>query len=114
MTESNNQPPAPANAPNNAPSNPSEPPDWYKNPPSWLQNQGNHNPPSSPPGRGDVMNAISGLPDQIVNAIREAFPPASAPQSPPADNAAPPSAPATPAEEPPGKVNSFAEWWWKR
>jgi hypothetical protein len=115
MAENDTGTPPPANVPGNT----SEPPDWYKNPPSWYNNNSSApppaNPPASPPAnRGDLMHAISGLPDQIVNAIREAFPPA-APQNPPAGNAAtPPPAPTPPPEETPGKTTSLAEWWFRK
>ena len=100
----------------------SQPPDWYKTPPSWLQNAPSNNPaPTAPPSgtnRNELRDAINGLPDQIVNAIREAFPPASTQQPTPSNagnsSPAPTPAPTPPAEKEPGRVNSFAEWWWRR
>jgi len=118
MTENNAGTPAPTA--DNA--NLSKPPDWYNTPPSWLQNAPTNNPtpPAAPSGanRNELRDAINGLPDQIVNAIREAFPPAST-QQPTSSNAgnspaAPTPASTPPAEQEPGKAMSFAEWWWKR
>jgi hypothetical protein len=61
-----------------------EPPDWYKNPPEWAKNPPANNPPANPPtnpggqqrGYGqDILTTLQALPEQIVNAIREATPP---------------------------------------
>lgn len=111
------------NSQNDTANSSSNPPAWYNTPPSWYNNSPSHPQPQSPPpnggpSRNDLMTAIGGLPDQIVNALREAFP-TTTPAQPPANNAPPPSnsQPASPppsTESEPNKPLSFAEWWWKR
>jgi hypothetical protein len=117
MSETENGTTPPANTGGNS----SEPPAWYNNPPEWLKNAPNNGaanaPQSAGPSRNDLMGAIGGLPDQIVNAIREAFPatpPANAPSNPPAsgESNAPANTPPA-AESTPGKSSSFADWWFK-
>jgi hypothetical protein len=120
MSESTPGTPPPANVPNTPPNNSSEPPSWYTTPPAWLNNapQGNISPPPGVQRNSDLMNAIGGMPDRVVDAIREAFPqqaPSTQPAAatpPPAENAAPAGTPA--AESTPGKSNNFADWWFGR
>ena len=55
-------------------------PDWYKNPPPWWNQQPSRPMPAQPqyggqptgPSNYDIMTAINGAPERIVNAIREA------------------------------------------
>src|ERR1043166_6436317 len=103
--ETQNQP---ANGSDNqqAPAWMSEPPAWMKEPPEWIKNgpgavpaqqtppaqTGNQNP------AGNLSAQIAGLPDTIVNALKEAFPAQQTPaqQQPPAQ----PNGPQTPAQTP--------------
>jgi hypothetical protein len=54
----------------------SNPPSWYNTPPSWINNP--PSPPAPPPantGSGstaDILTALQRMPEQVVNAIREA------------------------------------------
>jgi Sec-independent protein translocase protein TatA len=62
---------------NPSPAAPLPEPEWYKNPPSWWnqqrqQPQQQYTPPAPGPSNNDLFTAIKGLPEQVVNAIREA------------------------------------------
>lgn len=59
----------------------SDAPDWYKNPPSWYNqspsnsrptSQERHQDSSNNSGSADLLTAIQGLPERIVNGLREA------------------------------------------
>jgi hypothetical protein len=53
-------------------------PEWYKNPPSWWnQRQERQAPPpqnypTPGPSNNDLLTAMQRMPEQVVNAIREA------------------------------------------
>jgi hypothetical protein len=114
MGEPNSEATPPPNVGNDS----SATPDWYKNPPAWYQNSPAPQPPQNPgTNRSELISEISGLPDKIVNAIREAFP-TPTPGTPPTNNTAnttpEPSAQNSSSPDPtPGKRNSFAEWWFR-
>lgn len=121
MSEQNAGTNPPTNPPTNAPANnPADPPDWYKSPPAWLQQpqqpQQNAGVGQQVVSRGDLMSAIQGMPETIINGIREAFPQPQ--QTPPPDNSGQQqqqqqsnTPPPAGDEQTPGKSGSFAEWW---
>lgn len=97
----------------------SELPDWLKNPPPWWNappQQRTQPPPQygqpQGPSNYDILTAINGAPERIVNAIREAtkqVPPA------PQQQAPAPQQQATPQQQQnndnPPRERTFAEKW---
>lgn len=99
----------------------SEPPEWYKNPPPWWNSapqqraqpppwQGQGQPQS--PSNYDILTAIQGAPEKIVNAIREA----TKQVAPPPQQAAPPPPQQTnnnqQNNDTPPRPLTFAEKWY--
>lgn len=109
MTEQTGQQGAPQSLPE---------PDWYKNPPPWWNNspQRTQPPPQygqqQGPSNYDILTAINGAPERIVNAIREAtkqVAPAPQQQAPAAQQQAP--APQQQTNDNPPRQRTFAEKW---
>ena len=116
MTEQTGQQSAPQSLPE---------PDWYKNPPSWW-NSGpprNQPPPWQGQGQGqqgpsnyDILTAINGAPERIVNAIREATkqvaPPTQQQPPPQQQQQQPPPQQQQQQTDNPPREKSFAEKWY--
>lgn len=100
----------------------SDPPDWYKNPPPWWNSapqQRTQPPPWQGQGQGqqgpsnyDILTAINGAPERIVNAIREATKQVAPPsqQAAPAPQQQQQQQPPQQHDNPPRERN-FAEKW---
>lgn len=94
-------------------------PDWYKNPPPWWNSAPQRTPPPpygqpQGPSNYDILTAINGAPERIVNAIREATkqvaPP---PQQTPPQQTAPPQQqqPTNNNQDNAPRQRTFAEKW---
>jgi hypothetical protein len=101
-------------------------PDWYKNPPPWWGSgppQRTQPPPwqgqqgQQGPSNYDILTAINGAPEKIVNAIREAtkqVAPAQQQQQqpPPQQQQQPPSQQQQQQTDSPPREKTFAEKWY--
>lgn len=95
---------------------PLEPPEWLKNPPSWWNQRPQPQQPQYAPPRdpnADLITAVNGMPERVVNALREAIQGA---QQQPQQQSQQPQQPQQQASnngetQPAPRKQSFAEWW---